>query len=1215
LELTYEWKLNNKKVEGKTITPTEVTEDNITATFEITKSSGTGKFVLYAYATDSEGNTSDVLTTNEYYIDNSITTPGTIVAKIGNSNGETYYSMDGSAPTLSDDSNWYDNGNYKTGYNNTIQGDYTTKKVYISLVDGKDSQSGIKSTSYKIIRESTVVEETTSDVLIEESGIYNVIVTTEDILGNSAYMVYTIKITSNPGVTFKDTDDTVDMVSQNANLTISTSNMPSDAKISYTLIEVDNGETEADSISKAKEVSSSAWKEYNEEKGISITGKSGNYRVVLKIEYPSTGETIYKASSIYTFDNKVDSVATLKIKETNENGADYKNYTNKNVYIRLNDDAKDSSGVLTSWYTVSGNDKVTDYSSKVSATLTEEGKYTVTVHTQDSLGNEGTRKYTVIIDRTVPEVTFPSKNNTSINVKITEENEFDSGIKDSIRYLWTKNPSLKEADVTKADFYGAGEGTYKGSIKITSNSSTTATIKLPEEDGYSGNWYLWVYAEDNAGNVVIKAESTVVSGDNTQGTDREAPIAGEINATYVDGTETKEYKFNKNTEGSNEGSYTNSSVTVTLTNGYDSYSAIKSNTATIKKGSSIVKTISTDEKCELTEDGTYTITVTTIDGSTNQNKSTATYIVKIDKTAPTITITKADSYEIDKYATAHKVKINVADTASGVNTSTLKYAWVESSKLGKSVTQEILKTAMGSGTKFTNGDTISTPSGKTGIYELIVYAEDNCGNGKYENFGEFKLDNTNPTKPSVSGIIVEKVGTQDEEVVYYGETTSSDVIVRASGSTSESGVDKYQYKITTDGGANWTGWTDCTKTKDNVVYGEQSISNNGTTIIKFRSVSVLEDTSLYSEESKEFVVSQDKQAPTVTFDKNGQTEKVESIEVTVSVTDNKAVNANSLKYVWLEASKVGTTEELKTTVQTGTIFINGAKIKSPEDAEGEYVLVVYAEDVYGNVAIVKSNTYNLGKLDTEKPTVTFTNLTGGEDGDIEKVTNVKVRVTVTDNVAVNENSLKYGWVKFESKEAYETFTKSNKTVEELETMMSNVKAFSNGEPVVSDTGLDGIYSLFIVAEDKAGNKTVAYSNIYNIGTTITAYEYENAYIKRVSPSTSVETFISIVKEKIVGTEYKLYDKKGNEITGTTLVTTASKLVVDGNKTYTIIVTGDTNSDGKVTISDLVRLKKHILKEITLANEELLAGDVNADGKISISDIVKERKALIKMIEL
>jgi hypothetical protein len=557
----------------------------------------------------------------------------------------------------------------------------------------------------------------------------------------------------------------------------------------------------------------------------------------------------------------------------------------------------------------------------------------------------------------------------------------------------------------------------------------------------------------------------------------------------------------------------------------------------------------------------------------------------------------------------------VADTASGVNTSTLKYAWVESSKLGKSVTQEILKTAMGSGTKFTNGDTISTPSGKTGIYELIVYAEDNCGNGKYENFGEFKLDNTNPTKPSVSGIIVEKVGTQDEEVVYYGETTSSDVIVRASGSTSESGVDKYQYKITTDGGANWTGWTDCTKTKDNVVYGEQSISNNGTTIIKFRSVSVLEDTSLYSEESKEFVVSQDKQAPTVTFDKNGQTEKVESIEVTVSVTDNKAVNANSLKYVWLEASKVGTTEELKTTVQTGTIFINGAKIKSPEDAEGEYVLVVYAEDVYGNVAIVKSNTYNLGKLDTEKPTVTFTNLTGGEDGDIEKVTNVKVRVTVTDNVAVNENSLKYGWVKFESKEAYETFTKSNKTVEELEAMMSNVKAFSNGEPVVSDTGLDGIYSLFIVAEDKAGNKTVAYSNIYNIGTTITAYEYENAYIKRVSPSTSVETFISIVKEKIAGTEYKLYDKKENEITGTTLVTTASKLVVDGNKTYTIIVTGDTNSDGKVTISDLVRLKKHILKEITLANEELLAGDVNADGKISISDIVKERKALIKMIEL
>ena len=65
----------------------------------------------------------------------------------------------------------------------------------------------------------------------------------------------------------------------------------------------------------------------------------------------------------------------------------------------------------------------------------------------------------------------------------------------------------------------------------------------------------------------------------------------------------------------------------------------------------------------------------------------------------------------------------------------------------------------------------------------------------------------------------------------------------------------------------------------------------------------------------------------------------------------------------------------------------------------------------------------------------------------------------------------------------------------------------------------------------------------------------------------------------------------------------------------VIVKGDTNADGKVTISDLANIRLHLLEIITLKNHNLKGADTNGDGKITISDLANVRLHLLEIITL
>ena len=57
-------------------------------------------------------------------------------------------------------------------------------------------------------------------------------------------------------------------------------------------------------------------------------------------------------------------------------------------------------------------------------------------------------------------------------------------------------------------------------------------------------------------------------------------------------------------------------------------------------------------------------------------------------------------------------------------------------------------------------------------------------------------------------------------------------------------------------------------------------------------------------------------------------------------------------------------------------------------------------------------------------------------------------------------------------------------------------------------------------------------------------------------------------------------------------------------TATVVVTGDTNGDGKITITDMLAAKAHLLQKSTLTGASGQAADTNGDGKLTITDFIQ-----------
>jgi len=83
---------------------------------------------------------------------------------------------------------------------------------------------------------------------------------------------------------------------------------------------------------------------------------------------------------------------------------------------------------------------------------------------------------------------------------------------------------------------------------------------------------------------------------------------------------------------------------------------------------------------------------------------------------------------------------------------------------------------------------------------------------------------------------------------------------------------------------------------------------------------------------------------------------------------------------------------------------------------------------------------------------------------------------------------------------------------------------------------------------------------------------------------------------------KITDNSGTELNDTDVLANGYKVTLtsSGDTAY-VIVQGDADSNGKITVSDYLRIKRHFMGVYTLSGLNLEAADVNGDGIIGTDD--------------
>ena len=110
---------------------------------------------------------------------------------------------------------------------------------------------------------------------------------------------------------------------------------------------------------------------------------------------------------------------------------------------------------------------------------------------------------------------------------------------------------------------------------------------------------------------------------------------------------------------------------------------------------------------------------------------------------------------------------------------------------------------------------------------------------------------------------------------------------------------------------------------------------------------------------------------------------------------------------------------------------------------------------------------------------------------------------------------------------------------------------------------------------------------------------EQGFIKGIAPGTPAGKVLSACLPGDVTLSQELV------ATGTVLQSPSAE-----GKPLTMVVTGDLNGDGIITITDMLMSKSYLLGE-TLSDPALCAGDVNTDGNLTITDFLQLKSHLLE----
>ena len=150
--------------------------------------------------------------------------------------------------------------------------------------------------------------------------------------------------------------------------------------------------------------------------------------------------------------------------------------------------------------------------------------------------------------------------------------------------------------------------------------------------------------------------------------------------------------------------------------------------------------------------------------------------------------------------------------------------------------------------------------------------------------------------------------------------------------------------------------------------------------------------------------------------------------------------------------------------------------------------------------------------------------------------------------------------------------------------------------------------------DKAGNVTtvkvkVEIKTVSDVITSTTLKVSEDELqIKKINLKTTVASF----KQNLVSEmEYEVLDKKGNKLSYTSNIGTGCQVKMQSGKIYTVIVWGDLNGDGQISLTELARVSKIYAKKVTPSDIEKSAIDINMNGKFDLTELAAMSKMYAK----
>jgi len=122
------------------------------------------------------------------------------------------------------------------------------------------------------------------------------------------------------------------------------------------------------------------------------------------------------------------------------------------------------------------------------------------------------------------------------------------------------------------------------------------------------------------------------------------------------------------------------------------------------------------------------------------------------------------------------------------------------------------------------------------------------------------------------------------------------------------------------------------------------------------------------------------------------------------------------------------------------------------------------------------------------------------------------------------------------------------------------------------------------------------------------YVIGDEYVTKIPAGTTVSEFKANVDAY---PNVIIKDKSGNILQDNDIIATG--MTVDVGETYhlTLVVTGDIDQNGEITITDLAQLKLHYIEKELLSGASLKAADMNYDNEITITDVAQIKLILIE----